>query len=146
MPPRTTPQDPYAGSSFRVELDGVAVASFSQVAGLGGRTQVIEYRTGDMLGGARKLPGRTSWENIVLERGVSADRSLWDWYQTVVQGNVERKNGSVVLLDAAQQVVLRWLFHNAWPCAYVGPTLDAHGHGLAVELLELAHEGLQLDT
>jgi phage tail-like protein len=138
------PHDPYENFNFRVEIDGVAVAAFSEVTGLAATTDVIEYRTGDMKGGTRKLPGRTKFENITLERGVTQDTTFWNWYRTVLDGRPDRKNGAIVLLDDAFEEVARWRFRNAWPCKYVGPALNAKGNCVAIETLELAHEGLDL--
>jgi phage tail-like protein len=137
------PDYPYEDFNFRVEIDGVTLAAFSEVRGLGAAVDVIEYRTGD-LRGVRKLPGRTRWENITLERGITQEHELWDWFRTVLEGTPERRNGAIVLLDAAGTPILRWRFSNAWPCKYVGPTLNAKGSCVAIETLELAHEGLEL--
>jgi phage tail-like protein len=136
--------DPYKAFDFLVEIDGVARAGFSEVSGLESETAVIEYRTGneDVV---RKLPGLTKFSNIVLRRGVSKDRELWDWRQTVVQGNTDRRNGSIVLLDDQRNEVLRWNFGQGWPCKWQGPALNAKTNEVAIETLEIAHEGLERD-
>ena len=87
--------DPYAGFNFRVEIDGITVAAFSECSGLSSETSVVEYREGGEPR-IRKLPGQTKFSNITLKRGVTEDRTLWEWRQTVVNGKVERRNGSVV--------------------------------------------------
>src|ERR687893_2494105 len=91
--------DPYKAFNFLVEIDGVAVAAFSEVSGLESETEVIEYRTGGEINSVRKLPGLTKHPNLVLRRGVTQDAELWNWRRTVVEGRVERRNGSIVLLD-----------------------------------------------
>ena len=71
------------------------------------------------------------------------DRELYDWHQDVVRGDVERKNGSIVLLDRKGDEVARWNFVRAWPTKWNGPALNAEGSDIAIETLELAHEGLE---
>jgi phage tail-like protein len=137
--------DPFTPLRFIVEIDGVQSASFSEVSGLDSETDVIEYRTGtDPV--ARKIPGLTKFTNVTLKRGLTKDRSLWDWRQSVVQGQVERKNGAIILLDASGAEVVRFRFRNGWPCKWEGPDLNARGNDVAIETLEIAHEGLELDT
>jgi phage tail-like protein len=136
--------DPFGAFRFRVEIDGVPRASFTECTGLGSETTVIEYRTGDMRTLA-KLPGLTRFTNIVLKRGLTRDLSLYQWRQTVVEGTPDRRNGSVILLDDDHNDVLRWNFRDGWPCKLSGPDLDAKGEEVAVETLEIAHEGLTLE-
>ena len=138
------PQDPYRSFNFLVEIDGVTVAGFSEVSGLTAETEVIEYRTGSMLGGARKLPGLTKYANITLKRGMTQNLELWNWYKNVVEGKTDRRSGSIVLLNEAHQEVLRWNVVDAWPRKWDGPALNARHNEIAIETLELAHEGLEL--
>jgi phage tail-like protein len=104
--------DPYKAFNFRVEIDGVALARFSEVSGLESETDVIEYRTGGESNTVRKLPGLTKHADIVLRRGITQDAELWNWRKTVEDGNVDRRNGSIVLLDDDRTEVLRWNFAN----------------------------------
>ena len=91
--------DPYKGFNFRVEIEGVSLAAFSEVAGLESETAVIEYRVGGETNTVRKLPGLTRYANIVLRRGITQDAELWSWRKSVIEGRVERRNGSIILLD-----------------------------------------------
>jgi phage tail-like protein len=134
--------DPYKAFNFRVEIDGVALAAFSEVSGLESETDVIEYRTGTESNTVRKLPGLTKHANLVLRRGVTQDAELWNWRKTVVDGNVDRRNGSIVLIDDDRTEVLRWNFVDGWISKWVGPTLNAKGNEVAIETIEIAHEGL----
>jgi phage tail-like protein len=134
--------DPYKAFNFRVEIDGVTLAAFSEVSGLQSETDVIEYRTGTESNTVRKLPGLTKHANIVLRRGVTQDAELWNWRKTVEDGQVDRRNGSIVLLDADRTEVLRWNFLDGWISKWVGPTLNAKGNEVAIETIEIAHEGL----
>jgi len=134
--------DPLAGFNVRVEIEGVIVAAFAECSGLESETAVIEYREGGDHS-TRKLPGLTKYANIVLKRGLTVDRTLWNWYQTVVNGQVQRRSGSIILLDASHQEVTRWNFFEAWPAKWQGPTLNAHSNEVAIETLEIAHERLE---
>jgi len=129
-----------------LEIDGVTKAGFSEVSGLASETEVIEYREGnEKVNTPRKIPGLTKYTNITLKWGVTADKSLWNWYQTVIDGQVRRANGSIVLLDESRNEILRWNFRNAWPCKWEGPTLQASGNEVAIESIEIAHEGFELE-
>jgi len=139
-------QDPYSAFNFLVEIAGSNVAGFSEVSGLSSETTVIEYREGsDKLSSVRKLPGLTHFTNIVLKRGMSSDRRLWEWRRNIVNGVADRRDGVIVLLGADHQPVARWKFRDGWPSKWLGPTLRASGNEVAIETLEIAHEGLELD-
>jgi phage tail-like protein len=79
---------------------------------------------------------------IVLKGGTSVDRELARWHSQVVSGPIERRDGSVVRLDPHGREVARWNFARAWPSKYIGPDLDARGTDVAIETLELTHEGV----
>jgi phage tail-like protein len=143
MPPPSR-KDPLPRFNFRVEIDGIAVASFAEVSGLESETAVIDYRTGDSRV-TRKLPGLTKYANIVLRRGMTLDLALWQWRKTVVEGRAERRNGSIVLSDEAGKDMLRINFFEGWPCKWEGPALNAKTSEVAIETLEIAHEGLEID-
>lgn len=142
--PTSKRNDPYGRFNFLLEIDGVATAGFTEVSGLSTETSVIEYREGSDRSPTRKLPGITKYSNITLKRGITKDRSLWQWRKTVMDGATQRKNGSVVLLDESRQEVARWNFHDAWPCKWEGSSLNATSSEVAIETLELAHEGFEL--
>lgn len=91
----------------------------------------------------RKFPGLTKYTNIVLKWGITDDRELYDWHRRIVRGDMERKNGSIVLLDRRGEEVVRWNFVRAWPSKWDGPDLNAEGTDAAIETLELAHEGIE---
>ena len=143
MPPAQR-HDPYKAFNFRVEIEGIAWAAFSEVGGLESETAVIEYRVGGEPRTVRKLPGLTKYANIVLRRGITQDPELWNWRQSVVQGNVDRRNGSIVLLDDDETEVVRWNFFQGWIAKWEGPALNAKANEVAIETIEIAHEGLEL--
>jgi phage tail-like protein len=135
--------DPLKAFKFHVEIDGITAAAFSEVTGLESETTVIEYRTGGDRNVVRKLPGLTKFSNIVLKRGITQDAELWAWRKRVIDGDIDRKNGSIFLLDDTGQERVRWNFHAGWPCKLKGPELNALGNDVAIETLEIAHEGLE---
>ncbi len=139
--------DPYRNYNFLVEIDGIAQGSFMECSGLDATTESIEYREGGDNVTVRKLPGKTSYGDITLKWGVNASKDLWTWRRQVIQGNVQRKNGSVVVYDLANSTeVARWNFVRGWPVKWEGPHFDAKGKDVAVETLTIAHEGIDRAT
>lgn len=104
---------------------------------------MIEHREGGWNQSPRKLVGQTKHSNIVLKWGLNVDRDLIDWHQKIVDGDIERLDGSIVLLDRRGQEAARWNFVRAWPAKYTGPSLSAEASEVAIETLELAHEGVR---
>jgi phage tail-like protein len=140
-------RDPFKNYSFLVEIDGISSSAFKSVSGLAAEAEVIEYREGsDPISSSRKLPGRVRYPNVRLSRGLTTSRDLWDWWETVVNGTVERRNVAITLLDDSRTPVLRWLLRDAWVAKFDAPELDASANEVAIETLELAHERLELDT
>jgi phage tail-like protein len=137
--------DPYRAMNFRVEVDGIAAASFSECSGLESSVEVVEYREGtDSSLSVRKLPGLRKYANIVLKRGVTQDKDLYAWHRNILNGQLDRRDGSIVLQDDQRNDVLRWIFRNGWICKYEGPTLNAKSSEAAIETIEICHEGLEL--
>lgn len=135
--------DPFFNFNFLVEIDGIARAAFQECTGFDSTIDVIEHREGGENTTLRKLPGLTKYANIQLKWGMTADRDLYDWHRRVIAGAIERKNGSIVVLDRAGQEVARWNFMRAWPTKWDGPDFNAEGNDTAIELIELAHEGIE---
>ena len=136
-------QDPYSNFNFLVEIDGITRAAFHEVSGLDSSIDVVEHREGGENITNRKLPGAVKYSNITLKWGLTDDRELYDWHRQCINGTVQRKNGSVVLLDRAGNEKVRWNFQNAWPSKWTGPSFSAEGNDVAIETLELAHEFLE---
>jgi len=143
--------DPYPAFNFEVIITGIsddgksAKGSFMEVTGLEVEIAAIEYRTGSEDLSVRKIPGLKKFPNIVLKRGVIGDLTFWNWLAQAMNGQVQRANGSIVLLDESRQEVMRWNFRRGWPCKYSGPSLNAKGNDIAIESLEICHEGLSLE-
>jgi phage tail-like protein len=128
-----------------VEIDGVVVGGFTEVSGLTTDTNIIEYREGnENHGTTRKLPGLIKYSNIVLKRGWTASTSLWDWRKNVIDGKTKRSSGAIILLDESRAPALRWNFREGWPSKWEGPALNGKTSEVAIEMMEIAHEGLEL--
>ncbi len=136
--------DPYAQFNFRVEIDGVTVAGFSEIGGLTTEQDVIDYREGSEPPTVRKLPGLSKYTNIQCKRGFTKDVQLWNWRKTTIDGLTERRSGSIILRNEAGEDVLRWNFREGWISKWEGPTLNATTNEVAIESLEICHEGLEL--
>jgi phage tail-like protein len=135
--------DPYMNFNFLVEIDGINQATFQDCTGLDSTTDPVEYREGGENTTVRKLPGKSTYSNIVLKRGITDSDELWKWRKKIVKGQIERKNGSIVLLDLEGNEKMRWNFVNAWPTKWEGPSFDAKANDVAIETLTLAHEGVE---
>jgi phage tail-like protein len=135
--------EPYGSFNFMVEIDGISRAAFHEASGFDSTIDVIEHREGGENRTLLKLPGLTKYSNIVLKRGITDDHELYDWHLKALQGQVERRNGSIVLFDNGGNTELaRWNFVRAWPVKWSGPSFNAETSDVAIETLELAHEGL----
>lgn len=134
---------PYLSHSFTIEIDGISRGDFQEVSGLESTIEVVEYREGGDPTTTRKLPGRTSYSNITLKWGMADDTDLYQWHRDAINGNVARRDGSIVLRDARGAEVSRWNFSQAWPTKWTGPPLNAQGNDVAIETLELAHHGVE---
>lgn len=135
--------DPYMNFNFLVEIDSITQAGFQECSGLDSTTEPVEYREGGENTTVRKLPGKTTYSDISLKWGITDSDELWKWRKSVVSGKIERKNGSIILLDAEGTEKVRWNFVNAWPTKWEGPSFDAKANDVAIETLTIAHEGIE---
>ena len=138
--------DPFAAFNFLVEIENVTVAGFHEVSGLTTETDAIDYRNGNTENVLTKLPGLKKITNIVFKSGYTNSKELWEWRKKVLEGQTERQSGSIVLLNENREEVLRWNFREGWPCKWEGPALNAKNNEVAIESLEVCHEGLVLDS
>lgn len=138
----TTRQDPYRSYNFLVEIDAITRAGFQECSGLDSTQDPIEYREGNEGLTVRKLPGLNTFSNIALKWGIADDTELWELRQQVTEGKVQRRNGSIVLLDDVGEEKARWNFREGWPTKWTGATFNATGTEVAVDTLEIAHEGV----
>ncbi len=137
--------DSYLPHCFALELDGVITTTFSRCEGLESEKYVYEVEEGGY--GIHRFEGRTRFPNLILEKGISTCDDLYRWYYDVIHSDkpVERRSGSVILMDQSGEEVKRWNFFRALPCRWIGPTLDFRANGIAVERIELIYEDLWLD-
>lgn len=143
MPDNGPPPYPFVAFAFELRFDEASLGGFSECSGLNLETQIQEYQEGGRNDAVHKFPTRTTQSNVVLKRGV-VDRKLWDWYFRLTQGRPEPRNVSVRVLDPAGGGVLMDLrLRAAFPCKWNGPELNAGQSNVAVETLELCHQGLE---
>jgi phage tail-like protein len=147
MPP-TYRDDPYPSYNFELTVtgisnDGKAVkGSFMEVGGLGVEQPAIEYRNGSEDITVRKMFGLKKFTNITLKWGITGDITLWNWLLEGMNGLGQRADGTVILLDENRNPVMQWNFRRGWPCKWTGPGLNAKNNEIAIETLEICHEGL----
>jgi phage tail-like protein len=138
--------DPFRAFNFKVYIDGKDVGGFSEVSGLSSDGDVVDYREGtDVELTTRKLPGLRKYNPITLKRGYTTDRYLWTWYANISAGKRERRDGTIALRNDEGKEVMRWHFENAWINKIEGPTFKASGNEVAMESVELVHEGLTVE-
>jgi phage tail-like protein len=139
--------DPYMAFNFLVEIEGLLVGGFTEVTGLQIETEVKDYREGGLNEYIHKLPGPTRYpQNLSLKHGLIDIETLWTWHQDVTQGTIQRKNGTIYLLDRQQLPAMWWDFMEAYPVKWVGPQLRAESSTVAVETVELVHKGISKPT
>jgi phage tail-like protein len=135
--------DPYRNFNFLVHIDKVGQTGFSDCSGFGASNDPIEYREGGDNTTDRKLPGKTKYTNVVLKWGLTDSHDLYDWWNSIVNGVVDRRNGSIVTYDLdGVTPKVTWNFFNAWPTKYDAPDFSAKGNDVAIDTLELAVEQL----
>ena len=155
-----TRRDPVGGWNFTVSLvdsssvtavvvgavaalTGPSTNGFSECSGLETSMTVEEYREGGRNDTVLRFPGRTSWSPIRLRRGVVANPELWKWYEGFLKGQGKRRDGVITLLDQLGMPVRVWRFHRGLPSKWSGPALHATQNAVAIEELEIVHEGIR---
>ena len=137
--------DPFRNFKFRVEIDGVAEAAFSEVAIGETSTEAIDYREGNEPNHVRKLPGMTKYGNITLKRGVTDSQVIYQWHKDIVDGKIgdKRKSIAIVVIDEAGKDKARFVVSECWPTKYDPSDLNGKGNEVFIELLELVNEGIE---
>jgi phage tail-like protein len=149
--------DPVPGFNFVISLiDSSSVLSsltsvmsaltggFSECSGLEATLQVEEYPEGGENRYVHKFPTRMTYANIVLKRGITLSEDLWNWHAAYVNGTGKRRDGVILLLDEQQLPIKTWVFKRGLPLKWAGPTFNATQNAIAIETLEIMHEGLDL--
>ena len=139
----------FGAYNFLLEIQGiisdtkVIVGGFKSVSGMDSETEIIELKQGnDMV--VRKKPGRTTYANIVLERGYTATDDLWQWRKNIEDGKIDRRSGSIIILDQdGQTEVGRYNFYEGWPAKWYVPDMDSDSSAMAIEKVEIAVEKVE---
>jgi phage tail-like protein len=137
--------DPLRNFRFRLEIDGIAQASFSEVAIGETTTEAIDYREGNEPTHVRKLSGLTKFGTITLKRGITDSLDIWNWHKQILAGQIQsnRKQVIIVALDEAGADKVRFVVSEAWPMKYDPSDLNGKGNEVFIELLELVNEGIE---
>jgi phage tail-like protein len=157
FPINPTRFDPYKNFKFRLKWDGRYVAGVSKMSALKRTTEVVKHRDGGDPSSSRKSPGRTEYEPITLERGVSQDLEFEQWASKVwnfgaglgseVSLKDFRKDIIIEIYNEAGQVVLAYKVYHCWPSEYTAfPDGDANANAVAIQTLKLENEGWERDT
>lgn len=138
-------KDPLRNFRFRLEIDGLTQATFSDVAIGETTTEAIDYREGNEVAHVRKLSGLTKYGNITLKKGVTDSTELFDWHQKIVTGQIANNRKTVVIIvqDETGSDKARLVVSDAWPMKYDPSDLSGKGNEVFIELLELANEGIE---
>ncbi|EPR11629.1 phage tail protein [Ruminiclostridium papyrosolvens] len=137
-------KDPYLTFNFVVEIDGIAVAGFTDVSGLSIETQVERKTFGGENHKEYTFLTQTKYSDITLKHGITNDDYLWNWYRRVINGRITRKNGSICLLDHSGNPKLWWDFLEACPIKWEGPAFSATSSSIAAETLVFTHNGINM--
>lgn len=136
--------DPYKNYRFRLEIDQITQAGFREVTIADSSQDPIEYREGHESPTVHKLPGLIKYGNVSLKWGITDSMELYEWRKLVQDGNMKkaRRNIAIVLQDDEGNDKARWEVNEAWPTKYAAPDLNATGGDIAIETLEIVHEGM----
>jgi phage tail-like protein len=132
---------------FYVELSGLSVVAFRELSGIGSEHDVIVQHQTNAQGKATyvKVPGKLTWNNVVLKKGIDTDMTLWQWRNTIItQGvNGQKKDGQIYIVDVTGAQQTTWKIVGAWPCNYVIGAMVPDTNEMLLEEIHLAHEGLE---
>src|SRR5581483_3692530 len=140
-------RDPFRTFNFELQIDNLTTGGFSEASGLTAEGDAVDYREGaDLRANVRKLPGLRKYTNLTLKRGYTTNKELWDWYTNIVNGVADRRNVTIILKNEQRQAVMRWHAEEAWINKIEGPSFKASGNEVAIESVEIVHEGLTLEV
>ena len=139
-----TRRDPLRNFRFKLEIDGIEQAGFSECTGFDVSTDPIDYREGnERHTHVHKLPGLTKYGNVTLKWGITDSMELYEWHKEIVEGTISRKSVNIVVIDESGADKARFEIAEAWPCKYDPMDLNAKGNEVALETLELCNEGVR---
>lgn len=134
--------DPYFGFKFRILIQGIIEGGFAEFSGLGASTQVEDFIEGGVNSFVHKFPKETTFENLVLKKGMADSVELWQWHRDVIINKFERKDVQILLLKKdTDEMARQWSFRKAFPVKWTGPEFKGDSNTVAFETLELAHHG-----
>lgn len=144
LPMPETSNWPLPKFHFSVDFGNITNIPFQEVSGLETETQIIEYRhSASPSFSAIKMPGIVKVGNVTFKRGVFVnDNSFWNWLNNIKMNVVKRQNITVKLLDESGSPTMTWILQNAWPTKISATDLKSDGNEVAIEVIEVAHEGL----
>jgi phage tail-like protein len=141
------PGEALAASYFYIQFSDLEVVAFRELSGFGSQNDVIVEHQVNAQGRATyvKVPGKLSWENLVLKKGVDASMSLWTWRNEIITKGVEgqRKDGQIYLVDVEGKPKTTWKILKGWPCNYVVGAMVPDTSEMLLEEVHIAHEGLE---
>ena len=138
--------DPFRTFNFHLQFNGQIIGGFSEVTGLTADGDTVDYREGsDLQLNVRKLTGMRKFGPVTCKRGYTLDKTLWTWYSNISNGIPDRRDVTIVLLNEARQEVIRWNLENTLLNKISGADLKASGNEVAIETVELVHEGLTIE-
>jgi phage tail-like protein len=157
MPNHTRPlEEPQGAYVFALEINGIEIAHFMECSGLKSTTEVFQIKEGGANHAVHKLPGQSTWDNLILRYGVTSDTSMIALREAIINDEYgmggpgaggaqpKRFNGSVVIKNNRMQEIVRYTFKDAWAVSWEGPKLDSMNSQVALETLELAHHGIEV--
>ena len=132
---------------FRFEVDlgpGMQGVAFQEVSGMDVENQIIEYRkSNSTLFSIEKMPGIVKYGNVTMKRGVFVnDNTFWSWHQQITMNTITRRTVVIKLLDETGNATMQWTLNNAWPTKITSTDLKSDGNEVAVDAIEIAHEGI----
>lgn len=135
--------DPVRNYNFRLEINDVEQAHFTECHGLGAQIKPIRYREGGLNQVVRAIPGQLTLLEVTLRWGFITSTEMWEWFLRVMEGNVVRRNVTIAILNApGTEAVVRWNLIDCWPSSWRGTPLDALGNEVAMESVTLVYERL----
>jgi phage tail-like protein len=136
--------DPFRSYNFKLDINGVPEGHFTECSGLSVKIEPISYREAGNHQVVRHIPGPVDYASVTLRYGVTKSKELFDWMMKAAEGNVERKNVSITLLDSqGSSEVMRWNLHDAWPSEWKSANLNTTDRGVAIEELTLVFDRLE---
>lgn len=130
------------GSVAMSAISDVLAGGFNECSGLEMALQVEEYKEGGNNGYSLKFPTRVTWSNIILKKGIGAGSTLWDWHYGFTEGTGKRRDGLIMLLNDLHLPNNIWYFKRGLPVKYTAPAMNASQSNVAIESIEIAHEGI----